>query len=119
GWRRPAPAPPPARPAWPDRPNFDGAVFAERDLLGPLDGFVLRVAPNHLEPTEELLRLCEGPVVTNRRPALSLTWLASPSQRRRSVWIIFKQLAARPRSARGREGSPPSRPSGEVRSCRC
>src|SRR5215472_10060239 len=56
------PAALPARPAWPDLPNFDGAVFAKRGLLGPLDSFVLRVAPNHVEPTEELLRLREGPV---------------------------------------------------------
>src|SRR5215831_16950092 len=47
---------------WPDLPNFDGAVFAERDLLGPLDGFVLRGAPDHVEPTEEPLRLREGRV---------------------------------------------------------
>src|SRR5215475_4133471 len=46
----------------PDRLDFDGAVFAERELLGPLDGFVLRLALDQVEAAENLLRLREGAV---------------------------------------------------------
>src|SRR5262249_10815150 len=117
---RPAPASLPAHPAWPDLPNFDGAVFAERDLLGPLDGFVLRVAPNHVEPTEELLRLREVPVGHEPPSGIEpdVAGLPHPSAGGQ-YGSSYQQPAARPGSACGREGSPPCRPSGEVRSCRC
>src|SRR5262245_63793454 len=43
----------------PDGPDLDGAVPAERELLGPLDGLVPRVAFDHVEAAEDLLRLRE------------------------------------------------------------
>src|SRR5215831_2361314 len=46
----------------PDRPDFDTPAFGERDLLGPLDRFVLRIALDQVEAAENLFGLREGPV---------------------------------------------------------
>src|SRR5262245_25919064 len=69
----------------PNRPDFDGAVFAERELLGPLDGFVLRVALDQIEAPRTSLVSAKGPSVTCHCPALSRTRLPSWSERKRSV----------------------------------
>src|SRR5262245_16490694 len=41
----------------PDGPDFDRAVGPGRDFLGPLDGFVLRVALDDVEATDALMDL--------------------------------------------------------------
>src|SRR5438445_13561808 len=46
----------------PDRPHLDEAALAERNLLRPLDGFLLGVALDQVEATQRLLRLVEGAV---------------------------------------------------------
>src|SRR5207247_10939622 len=46
----------------PDRPHLDEAALAERNLLRPLDGFLLGVALDQVEATQGLLRLGEGAV---------------------------------------------------------
>src|SRR5262245_32488099 len=48
--------------ARPGGPDLDGAVVAEREPLGPLDGFVHRVALDHVEAAQSLLRLGKGAV---------------------------------------------------------
>src|SRR5436309_6808838 len=54
----------------PDRPHLDEAALAERDLLRPLDGFLLCVALDQVEATQRLLRLGEGAVHDLAMPGL-------------------------------------------------
>src|SRR5262245_51408766 len=52
----------PRRSHWPDRTHVDEAALAQRDLLGPFDGFFPRVALDQIETAQAFLRLGERPV---------------------------------------------------------
>src|SRR5438552_13130882 len=54
----------------PDRPHLDEATLAERNLLRPLDGFLLGVALDQVEAAQGLLRLGEGTVHDLALPGL-------------------------------------------------
>src|SRR5712691_1584200 len=54
----------------PDRPYVDEAALAERDLLRPLDGFLLAVGLDEIEAAQGLLRLGEGSVHDLALPGL-------------------------------------------------